>query len=126
MICSDIQRQGRQWLFYWLPLAVAFSRITQTPSPMDEWKTHVSFYCRESTKHKLLNSSCPAQELMKYQLHGQNKWELKCLKGIISTLQELKTRGWGIFVATDSSALYDIIALSVPVSLIINKTESFQ
>lgn len=35
--------------------------------------------------HKLLSGSSIPQEFAKYQLHDQNKWELKRLKGIIST-----------------------------------------
>lgn len=75
-------------------------------------KHNVLFYCTESTKHKLLNGSSTTEELTKYQLHGPNKWELKCLKGTISPLQKLKTEAWGILVATNFSVLYNIIVLS--------------
>lgn len=56
--------------------------------PWMNGKHNIFFYLGNSTIHKLLFH----RKFIKYQLHGQHKWKINCLKGIIPTLQKLKTR----------------------------------
>lgn len=76
-----------------VPSGSSTQRTAQGPPSMEQWNTHVCLYGREPTEHRLVSGAFVAQECMKDQVHGQNKWELNMFKMYLSHPSETQNKG---------------------------------